>query len=143
MSGSFLFCLSYCKGLLELMSCKQPQKALSSVLSFPKWMCVRIPLPYPVVFSSKLVNITRAHQGLLQILLQGDCPFAASPWSAWVPGTYWEHKYLPEKWMRISMAFENCPNLPLLSESSSGFPAVPQYRFFQAFPTALQESLCP
>lgn len=138
MSGSFLFCLSYCKGLLELMSCKQPQKPLSSVLSFPKWMCVRIPLPYPVFFSSKLVNIYQSPAGTAADPPPGWMPFFCFPLQC-LGGCNLLGSGLCCAWGQISprkidqgfpMAFEKCSNLPLLSKSSPGFPAVPQSRSF-------------
>lgn len=99
---------------------------------------MRTPLPHLVFLSSKLVNV-------YQVLPQGECPFAASPWRVWVAVTCWEHRaLLPNISQKMDqgfpMASENCPNLPLLSKSSPGFLALPQSR---SFPKALQESLCP
>lgn len=126
-----LFCSSYCKGLLALMSCKQPQKPLSSVLSSPRCMCVRIPLLYTVFFSSKLVNIC-------QILLLSFCCF---PLGCLGGCNSWQDRVLlclrtnisQKMEQGFSLVFENCPNPPLLSKPSPGFPAVPQSRSFPGF----------
>lgn len=148
MSGFFLFCSSYCKGLLELMSCKQPQKPLSSVLSFPKWMCVRIPLPYPVFFSSKMGNIYQSPPGTAADPPPGWISFCCFPLEnlggcnpvggqgSAVP----EDKYLPGKWTRdVPWHLRNVLIYPFSLNPPLGFQQCLNLELFQTFPTVLQE----